>query len=102
MSRGRYQVPETPGYSIEMRPESLEENAFPGGTVWGRPGPTPSVVVCRGASSGDPGETAWAVKMGRRLWPVRGRAGMQYVPKLEVGPGFVANEGLCVHSVPKL
>jgi L-fuconate dehydratase len=34
MSQGRYVVPETPGYSIEMRPESLEEYAFPDGPVW--------------------------------------------------------------------
>ena len=32
--RGRYLVPEAPGYSIEMRPESLEEYAFPGGGAW--------------------------------------------------------------------
>jgi L-fuconate dehydratase len=31
---GRYVVPDTPGYSIEMRPESLDEYAFPGGTAW--------------------------------------------------------------------
>jgi L-fuconate dehydratase len=31
---GRYVAPETPGYSIEMRPESLEEYAFPGGSAW--------------------------------------------------------------------
>jgi L-fuconate dehydratase len=31
---GRYLVPEAPGYSIEMRPESLEEYAFPGGAAW--------------------------------------------------------------------
>jgi len=32
--RGRYLVPEAPGYSIEKRPESLEEYAFPGGGAW--------------------------------------------------------------------
>jgi L-fuconate dehydratase len=32
--RGRYLVPEAPGYSIEMRPRSLEEFAFPGGAAW--------------------------------------------------------------------
>jgi len=31
---GRYLVPEAPGYSIEMRPESLAEFAFPDGTAW--------------------------------------------------------------------
>ena len=31
---GRYVVPEAPGYSIEMKPESLEEFAFPGGAAW--------------------------------------------------------------------
>jgi L-fuconate dehydratase len=34
ISGGRYVVPETPGYSIEMHPESLEEYAFPGGAAW--------------------------------------------------------------------
>jgi L-fuconate dehydratase len=32
--RGRYFLPETPGYSIEMRPESLEKFAFPDGEAW--------------------------------------------------------------------
>jgi L-fuconate dehydratase len=31
---GRYQVPTTPGYSIEIRPETLAEYAFPDGAVW--------------------------------------------------------------------
>ena len=31
---GRYVTPDTPGYSIEMHPESLEEYAFPGGKAW--------------------------------------------------------------------
>ncbi len=31
---GRYVAPDTPGYSIEMHPESLEEYAFPGGAAW--------------------------------------------------------------------
>ena len=34
ISDGRYVVPETPGYSIEMLPESLEEYAFPEGAAW--------------------------------------------------------------------
>jgi L-fuconate dehydratase len=32
--RGHYQVPTAPGYSIEIRPESLAEYAFPDGAVW--------------------------------------------------------------------
>jgi L-fuconate dehydratase len=31
---GRYLVPEAPGYSIEMRPDSLTEFAFPDGPAW--------------------------------------------------------------------
>jgi L-fuconate dehydratase len=31
---GRYQVPTAPGYSIEIRPESLAEFAFPDGAGW--------------------------------------------------------------------
>jgi L-fuconate dehydratase len=31
---GRYQVPEGPGYSITMRPESLREFAYPNGAAW--------------------------------------------------------------------
>ncbi len=31
---GRYVVPDTPGYSVEMLPESLEEYAFPDGAAW--------------------------------------------------------------------
>jgi L-fuconate dehydratase len=32
--RGRYFLPETPGYSIEIRPESLKKFAFPEGEAW--------------------------------------------------------------------
>jgi L-fuconate dehydratase len=32
--RGRYFLPEAPGYSIEIKPESLETYAFPGGSYW--------------------------------------------------------------------
>jgi L-fuconate dehydratase len=32
--RGRYLAPTTPGYSIEIRPESLSEFAFPDGPEW--------------------------------------------------------------------
>jgi L-fuconate dehydratase len=31
---GRYMPPTKPGYSIEMKPDSLREYAFPGGTAW--------------------------------------------------------------------
>jgi L-fuconate dehydratase len=34
ISDGRYLVPEAPGYSIEMLPESVEEYAFPDGATW--------------------------------------------------------------------
>ena len=34
ISRGRYVVPEAPGYSIEMRPQSVAEYAFPEGAAW--------------------------------------------------------------------
>jgi L-fuconate dehydratase len=33
---GHYVVPETPGYSIEMLPESIEEYSFPDGAAWAR------------------------------------------------------------------
>ena len=33
---GRYLPPRRPGYSIEMRPESLAEYEFPGGRAWAR------------------------------------------------------------------
>jgi L-fuconate dehydratase len=32
--RGRYQLPTRPGYSIEMKPESLVRYVFPGGEAW--------------------------------------------------------------------
>jgi len=32
--RGRYQLPTLPGYSIEMKPESLAEYEFSSGSVW--------------------------------------------------------------------
>ncbi|HYH89331.1 MAG TPA: enolase C-terminal domain-like protein [Solirubrobacteraceae bacterium] len=34
VERGRYRAPRLPGYSSEMRPESLERHAFPAGAVW--------------------------------------------------------------------
>jgi L-fuconate dehydratase len=36
VERGRYRAPAAPGYSIEMKPESLAEFAFPDGPVWAR------------------------------------------------------------------
>ena len=37
MRGGRYMPPREPGYSAEMRPESLEAHAFPHGPVWAAP-----------------------------------------------------------------
>jgi L-fuconate dehydratase len=37
--RGRYLVPQEPGYSIEMLPESLEQYKFPEGDIWRAPTP---------------------------------------------------------------
>ncbi len=34
MKNGRYMPPEKPGYSVEMKPESLEVYEFPAGGVW--------------------------------------------------------------------
>jgi L-fuconate dehydratase len=34
ISRGHYLVPDAPGYSIEMRPESLRRYEFPSGEAW--------------------------------------------------------------------
>ena len=34
MRNGRYAIPEAPGYSAQMRPESLADYAFPGGRAW--------------------------------------------------------------------
>jgi len=34
VERGRYQAPLAPGYSSQMRSESLARHAFPGGPVW--------------------------------------------------------------------
>jgi L-fuconate dehydratase len=34
MRAGRYLVPDAPGYSITMRPESLARYAFPNGAAW--------------------------------------------------------------------
>ena len=31
---GRYLAPTTPGYSIEIRPDSMSDFAFPGGPIW--------------------------------------------------------------------
>ena len=34
IARGRYLAPQQPGYSVEMKPQSLAEYAFPGGAAW--------------------------------------------------------------------
>ncbi len=34
MRNGRYTLPQAPGYSITMKPESLREYEYPGGSVW--------------------------------------------------------------------
>lgn len=34
IEKGRYMPPQKPGYSIEMKPESLKEYSFPDGEVW--------------------------------------------------------------------
>ncbi|MDR9437990.1 MAG: L-fuconate dehydratase [Halomonas sp.] len=34
IERGRYQVPEAPGYSIAMHPESLARHHYPDGSAW--------------------------------------------------------------------
>jgi len=39
--RGRYYLPEEPGYSIEIKPESLERYAFPHGACWQMDGNRP-------------------------------------------------------------
>jgi L-fuconate dehydratase len=36
VERARYRAPRRPGYSSEIRPESLRRHAFPGGEVWSR------------------------------------------------------------------
>jgi L-fuconate dehydratase len=36
VEKGRYLTPETPGYSIELRPEALAAFSFPDGTEWRR------------------------------------------------------------------
>jgi len=35
--KGRYVPPSKPGYSIQMKPESLDAHEFPGGRVWASP-----------------------------------------------------------------
>jgi L-fuconate dehydratase len=34
VKNARYQVPNAPGYSITMRPKSLDEFEFPHGSAW--------------------------------------------------------------------
>jgi L-fuconate dehydratase len=45
IERGRYMLPEVPGYSIEIKPESLETYSFPGGTFWKSEPELPSAVT---------------------------------------------------------
>jgi L-fuconate dehydratase len=37
IQQGRYLMPEKPGFSIEIREESLEQYSFPDGEVWNAP-----------------------------------------------------------------
>ena len=34
MKNGRYMPPELPGYSITMKPESLDQHEYPNGAAW--------------------------------------------------------------------
>jgi L-fuconate dehydratase len=34
IDRGTYRLPSRPGYSAEMRPESLARYTYPGGSEW--------------------------------------------------------------------
>jgi L-fuconate dehydratase len=34
VARGRYRLPDAPGYGVTMRPDSLERFRFPDGPVW--------------------------------------------------------------------
>ena len=34
VARGRYLVPDAPGYSTQLRPESIAEYSYPDGPVW--------------------------------------------------------------------
>jgi L-fuconate dehydratase len=52
VKNGRYMPPNMPGYSIEMKPGSLDEYEFPTGAVWAREGGT---ELGRGLVSGEPG-----------------------------------------------
>jgi L-fuconate dehydratase len=31
---GRYRLPSAPGYSVELRPASIERHSFPDGAAW--------------------------------------------------------------------
>ncbi len=37
VENGRYMPPAAPGYSITMHPQTLEDYAFPSGSVWSGP-----------------------------------------------------------------
>jgi L-alanine-DL-glutamate epimerase-like enolase superfamily enzyme len=42
---GRYLLPEKPGYSIEIRRDSLDRYRYPGGAIWSTEMETPSAPV---------------------------------------------------------
>jgi L-fuconate dehydratase len=42
---GRYLLPEKPGYSIEIRRDSLNRYRYPGGAIWSTEMETPSAPV---------------------------------------------------------
>ena len=71
MRDGRYVVPEAPGYSVEMRRESVAYHAFPHGAVWGRDGGA-LAVLRSGAGERHRGSRA---RTGRGGGPRPGRAG---------------------------
>ena len=88
---GRYRVPEAPGYSITMKPASLERFEYPGGLAWAAPRavgrtlapgrrPLPSGVVraARDGPAGGQGVPDHRRRVGDRAShrdPVRARRG---------------------------
>ena len=49
MRAGRYMPPEMPGYSITMKPRSLDRFEFPAGAAWAKPGSVCSRLIGRPA-----------------------------------------------------
>lgn len=45
--RGRYLAPQQPGYSVAMKPETLEAYRYPDGPVWQDEKTKPAVPVAR-------------------------------------------------------